>query len=116
MSRFLRRRGRNIVGTNTWVIPSCVDGICENGPVPEQIGVWSAPGFTLIGADLVLYNIYESDGSLSDVISIYNDASGTANISFNSLVPEPSTWAMMLLGFGGVGAVARRRARTALAA
>jgi hypothetical protein len=25
------------------------------------------------------------------------------------LVPEPSTWAMMILGFGGVGAVMRRR-------
>jgi hypothetical protein len=24
-------------------------------------------------------------------------------------VPEPATWAMMILGFGGVGAVMRRR-------
>jgi hypothetical protein len=29
--------------------------------------------------------------------------------------PEPSTWAMMLLGFGGLGAMLRRRARRALA-
>lgn len=31
-------------------------------------------------------------------------------------VPEPSTWAMMLMGFGGLGAVLRRRQRLALAA
>ena len=30
-----------------------------------------------------------------------------------SWVPEPSTWAMMILGFGAIGAVVRRRARTA---
>jgi hypothetical protein len=31
-------------------------------------------------------------------------------------VPEPATWAMMLLGFGGVGAALRRTRRTAAAA
>ena len=30
-------------------------------------------------------------------------------------VPEPTTWALMILGFGGVGAAIRRRARIALA-
>jgi hypothetical protein len=30
-------------------------------------------------------------------------------------VPEPSTWAMMLLGFGGLGYAAYRRRRTAAA-
>jgi hypothetical protein len=32
-----------------------------------------------------------------------------------SVTPEPSTWAMMILGFGGAGAVLRRRRRTGLA-
>jgi PEP-CTERM motif len=31
-------------------------------------------------------------------------------------VPEPSTWAMMLLGFAGLGLVARRKARTSVLA
>ena len=30
-------------------------------------------------------------------------------------VPEPATWAMMILGFGALGSVARRRRRLALA-
>jgi hypothetical protein len=32
-----------------------------------------------------------------------------------SVVPEPSTWAMMLLGFGGLGALSWRRARAVAA-
>jgi hypothetical protein len=31
-------------------------------------------------------------------------------------VPEPSTWAMMLIGFGGLGVAAYRSRRTAAAA
>ena len=30
-------------------------------------------------------------------------------------VPEPATWALMILGFGGVGALLRRRRREAFA-
>jgi hypothetical protein len=30
-------------------------------------------------------------------------------------VPEPATWAMMIMGFGGIGALVRRRARAAVA-
>jgi hypothetical protein len=30
-------------------------------------------------------------------------------------VPEPATWAMMIVGFGGVGALMRRRRVTAFA-
>jgi hypothetical protein len=50
-----------------------------------------------------------------------NDGAGVRfmNMSFNSVdtpvVPEPSTWAMMIAGFGLVGAVARRRIKTAVA-
>jgi hypothetical protein len=33
--------------------------------------------------------------------------------SLTAVVPEPATWAMMLLGFGGLGAVLRRRRATA---
>jgi hypothetical protein len=33
--------------------------------------------------------------------------------AFGGAVPEPQAWALMILGFGGVGAMARRRARLA---
>lgn len=36
--------------------------------------------------------------------SVYAD-----NFSFDTAVPEPTTWALMILGFGGAGAALRRR-------
>jgi hypothetical protein len=41
------------------------------------------------------------------------DISG--NGTFTPAVPEPATWALMLLGFGGIGMAMRRRRRPALA-
>jgi len=43
---------------------------------------------------------------------------GSTNLGFQAItvsqaVPEPSTWAMMLLGFGGVGVAMRRRRKSA---
>ena len=59
--------------------------------------------------------------------SLSADAAGTTNTSPNGLritlgniaavgtVPEPSTWAMMLIGFGAVGSAMRRRRRSGMA-
>jgi hypothetical protein len=38
------------------------------------------------------------------------------NVSLTSFVPEPSAWALMLLGFGGMGLMVRRRRAASLAA
>lgn len=44
------------------------------------------------------------------------DISGTANFYTRvAAVPEPATWGLMLLGFGGIGLAMRRRRRPALA-
>jgi hypothetical protein len=40
----------------------------------------------------------------------------TGNLTFQTIpVPEPATWALMILGFGGIGFALRRRRRPALA-
>jgi len=49
-----------------------------------------------------------------------NLANGPGNASYSATlniapVPEPATWAMMLLGFGAIGVAMRRRRRPALA-
>jgi hypothetical protein len=44
-------------------------------------------------------------------------APGSVNIALNvAAVPEPATWAMMLVGFAGLGAAVRASRRTQLAA
>jgi hypothetical protein len=50
----------------------------------------------------------------------FNTPEGGGTVSGNSSfyvagVPEPATWAMMLLGFGGIGFAMRRRRRPVLA-
>lgn len=56
-----------------------------NGPVQSDMGQVS-----LIGANLLSF---------------------TSMVSGVTAVPEPASWAMMMLGFGAIGAVARRRPR-----
>ena len=41
--------------------------------------------------------------------------SGPANFYLTSAVPEPASWGLMLLGFGGMGMMLRRRRRPTLA-
>ena len=42
----------------------------------------------------------------------YQNALEVAGVSVSSAVPEPSTWAMMLLGFAGLGYAAYRKTKT----
>jgi hypothetical protein len=44
--------------------------------------------------------------------AVFNDASG---VGYAEVVPEPASWAMLIAGFGLVGAAMRRRARVAAA-
>lgn len=72
-----------------------------------------SPGFAM--TDFEFYFVADNAGSLTfrfqdtgnDNIGVILD-----NVSL-AAVPEPSTWAMLILGFGVVGAAARRRRRTA---
>lgn len=68
------------------------------------------------------------DQSLGERISFNFNGAAVDTIKFTSSqnsfefdriglsVPEPTTWAMMLLGFGGIGAMIRRRRQTLVAA
>jgi hypothetical protein len=51
-----------------------------------------------------------SFGANSSSTETYISAS-IETLSISSAVPEPSTWAMMILGFAGVGFMAYRRSR-----
>jgi hypothetical protein len=106
-------------GFTVWALPASTPCGNENEPVCEPVAHWLLPGFTVSGGPLD-YLILENPadgGGLSDVISLYNDANGVANMSFASdpFVPEPATWGLMLAGVGMVGAGLRMRRKTAAA-
>jgi hypothetical protein len=73
--------------------------------------------FTLNNLPLIAGFGFTRDGGLHDIrgVSIWNDditGFGVTNIRYDvSSVPEPATWAMMLLGFGAIGVTMRRRRR-----
>jgi hypothetical protein len=77
-------------------------GVAAGGAAETHDGgaTWS-PGYELdsIGADRD-----------SIAVALYGEGGGGGG------VPEPATWALMLVGFGGIGAALRRRERTASAA
>src|SRR5205807_3494144 len=108
-------------GNQVWDLPAVVPGCGnENEPKCEPAGIWDAVGFFWT-VPAQGFTIWETDGTLSDVIIIGNTApGGYAQLSFYSdpslpPIPEPSTWAMIALGFAGLG-LAGHRARRANAA
>jgi hypothetical protein len=107
----------NDLGSQTWVLPAATSCGTENEPQCEFVGHFVSPD-PWVPAAIGRWKIMEADGSMSDIIYTFNTAAG-AELKFYSdplaAVPEPSTWAMMLLGVAGLGYAARRR-RSATAA
>jgi hypothetical protein len=59
--------------------------------------------------DLVWKTIYSDTVPLQESWSKAGYFDATFSATFTSAVPEPSTWAMMMLGFAGLGFMAYRR-------
>jgi len=101
------------IGVQTWDLPAAL-GACgnENEPICEPSGHFISPT-PWVPAALGRWTILDATGAPSDLIRTWNDANGNANLRFFSdptfSVPEPATWAMMLLGFFGLGATIRAR-------
>jgi len=119
--------GQTITGLSTYDSPSNV----VYPPSPPNIGV-DTLGFSFTVADGTAFNVYEDDGNYTpgtpfacgavycivgpgapSTVDASNDPVSTLD-SFTvtvAAVPEPSTWAMMVLGFAGLGFAGYRRSR-----
>jgi hypothetical protein len=68
----------------------------------------------------VSYVTLDVDGSFSQPGNIQqallNNFTVNNDVLSTAAVPEPSTWAMMILGFAGIGAMAHRRRKSAMLA
>ena len=85
--------------------------IFANGASPQGSGTWAdwTASYTATGAD--------AGGPISIVLTSGGAQSDWDNVRLTSgAVPEPATWAMMLVGFGGLGAAMRSRRKQAAAA
>ena len=95
-------------------------------PTGFALGTWNTLGISLdTGSNAFNYKVngqllgsVGANGSLgiqSTILQTHNTTDGIVdvahwdNLSTGGAVPEPATWAMMLVGFGGLGAVLRRR-------
>jgi hypothetical protein len=76
-------------------------------------------GYTIVAADSTVntwINTYAADAATMPYMpvgnkarAIFEDDYGHQAFGVGGGVPEPATWAMMIIGFGGIGAVLRRR-------
>lgn len=94
---------------------SAGDGVIYTTPVAS--GLVTAPGGvvafsfeqTLAAGGITRFLIGPNGSYLYDTTGL------TLDVTLTAAVPEPAAWAMMIAGFGLVGAVARRRAHGAAA-
>ena len=69
----------------------------------------------MIGSDVFFGYAFTTNTLLNGVV--FNNTPGqaiTASVNLPAAVPEPATWAMMLLGFAAVGLTMRRRPKPQL--
>lgn len=97
-------------GTATEVTLTFVD---TTGGVFQETFTRSPDGFfnaIAIDGQLIDYFSIAANGTIGDVRQMRVGGVGEIGV-----VPEPATWAMMLMGFGGAGALLRSRRRPAFA-
>ena len=103
-------------GTATEATLTFVD---TTGGVFTETFAIPANGFfnaTTADGQLIDYFSIAANGSFEDVRQTRIGGVGDINNPGGGLVPEPTSWALMIMGFGGVGALLRGRRRLSFSA
>lgn len=106
--------GQAISGLGTPPTATVADGTYtfDNLLNPTGPSLLTSGGF-LFDAGSNVFNIFgNGDGTYSGIATINGTTNYTTGISGTlnvAAVPEPATWAMMLVGFGGMGLALRRK-------
>ena len=110
--------GGDLLVGNFSFVPGVADMINAFNPVTDalvgSIEVNPGAGNTAGGLWSLVFGGSGSDGTPDTLFFTdgINGETGGLFGSFTAAVPEPSTWAMMLTGFGGLALLAARRRRT----
>ncbi len=80
------------------------------GPELYTTGTWSLPFPVLLSSTSPITFTLDDDLQSGHYIEF---GTGTVTLTGSYATPEPSTWAMLLLGFGGLGLAGYRTARRA---
>lgn len=101
-----------------WFSPFDIDNlfVVENGEIVSALfhrSTFGAPSFDQLWINVEIFSSGTNFASLgsNNSSAVWNNQ-GLDGITFTrieTLVPEPATWAMMILGFGAVGFAFRRR-------
>lgn len=123
----------NFVATVQNTTPGLIlpPGSVDNPAVPNLVFTWIGPNFHASGGPFADFNFafkalskYKALAlSVFSAVAVKNNGigpGGTGTLTLNTgfitvpaAVPEPGTWALMISGFGLMGAVLRRRRRLA---
>jgi hypothetical protein len=80
-------------------------------------GNFLGPGFSFLFTNPTCTGVSPCDQNTVGVTlgaTIFGPVDISASFTATSAVPEPSTWAMMILGFAGIGAMTYRRRKSAM--
>jgi opacity protein-like surface antigen len=85
-----------------------LDGIAFHQTQFDPSEVWELAANAIIGAGAHTITVHGNVVSLSEDRIPAASYAGNLNLA-PVAVPEPATWGLMIMGFGGMGAVLRRR-------